>query len=370
VLPERASLSTKLEVAGELLPYQEVELHAMVSGYIRNISVDIGDRVRKWQVLATLEIPELVAQVEGAQSGVLRSQQDVLSAKSAVLREQADHTALHAAYQRLKQAAADRPGLIAQQELDDAQAKDSSSAAQVDAAKANLSAMQQALGAAQANHRHYTSLADYAQITAPYSGVVTWRYADTGALVQAGTSSASAQPVVKLAETDILRLRLPVPAALAAYVHIGDPAQIRIESTGEELTGKVARTTGELDTATRTLQVEIDLDNADNKIDPGMYADVTLNVQRSGMGLTIPVEAVDTSGAQPAAFVVNAQGRIEKRVLRLGVQGPSRVEVLSGLNDGDQVVAANLSSFTAGEAVRAQQVVLPEEKPDGGNGGA
>jgi hypothetical protein len=116
--------------------------------------------------------------------------------------------------------------------------------------------------------------------------------------------------------------------------------------------------------------VEIDLDNADNKIDPGMYADVTLNVQRSGMGLTIPVEAVDTSGAQPAAFVVNAQGRIEKRVLRLGVQGPSRVEVLSGLNDGDQVVAANLSSFTAGEAVRAQQVVLPEEKPDGGNGGA
>jgi RND family efflux transporter MFP subunit len=370
VLPERASLSTKLEVAGELLPYQEVELHAMVSGYIRNISVDIGDRVRKGQVLATLEIPELVAQVEGAQSGVLRSQQDVLSAKSAVLREQADHTALHAAYQRLKQAAADRPGLIAQQELDDAQAKDSSSAAQVDAAKANLSAMQQALGAAQANHRRYTSLADYAQITAPYSGVVTWRYADTGALVQAGTSSASAQPVVKLAETDILRLRLPVPAALAAYVHIGDPAQIRIESTGEELTGKVARTTGELDTATRTLQVEIDLDNADNKIDPGMYADVTLNVQRSGMGLTIPVEAVDTSGAQPAAFVVNAQGRIEKRVLRLGVQGPSRVEVLSGLNDGDQVVAANLSSFTAGEAVRAQQVVLPEEKPDGGNGGA
>ena len=362
VLPERAALSTKLEVAGELLPYQEVELHAMVSGYIRHIFVDIGDRVRKGQVLAELEIPELMAQVEEAQSGVLRSQQDVLSAKSAVLREQADHTALHAAYRRLNQAAADRPGLIAQQELDDAQAKDSSSAAQVDAAKANLSAMQQALGAAQANHRHYTSLADYAQITAPYSGVVTWRYADTGALVQAGTSSASAQPVVKLAETDILRLRIPVPAALAGYVHIGDPADIRIESTDEKLTGKVVRTTGELDLATRTLQVEIDLDNAGNKIDPG------LNVQRSGMGLTIPVEAVDTSGAQPAAYVVNAQGRIEKRVLRLGIQGPNKVEVLSGLNDGDQVVAANLSSFTAGEAVRAQQVVLPEEKPDGGNG--
>lgn len=370
VLPERAALSTQLHVAGELLPYQEVELHAMVSGYIRKISVDIGDRVRKGQVLAELEIPELMAQVEEAQSGVLRSEQDVLRARSAVTRAQADHAALHAAYVRLKEAAAARPGLIAQQELDDAQAKDSASAAQVDAAKADLSAMQEALGAAQANHLHYASLANYAHITAPYSGVVTWRYSDTGALVQAGTSSAAAQPVVKLAETDILRLRLPVPAALAGYVHIGDPAQIRIESTGQELTGKVTRTTGELDTATRTLQVEIDLNNTDNKIDPGMYADVTLNVQRSGMGLTIPVEAVDNSGAQPAAYVVNAEGRIEKRLLRLGVQGPDRVEVVSGLNDGDQVIAANLASFTAGEAVRAQQVVLPREKPDGGNGGA
>ena len=147
-------------------------------------------------------------------------------------RAEADHAALHAAYVRLKQASAVRPGLIAQQELDDAQARDSSSEAQVDAAKADLSAMQQALGVAKANHVHYASLADYAHITAPYSGVVTWRYSDTGALVQAGTSSAGAQPVVKLAQTDILRLRVPVPAALASYVHIGDPAQIRIQVHG------------------------------------------------------------------------------------------------------------------------------------------
>ncbi len=367
VLPQRAALSNHLEVAGELLPYQEVELHAKVSGYIRKIYVDIGDRVRKGQVLAELDIPELSAQVDEAQSGVLRSQQDIQRAKSAVARAEDDHAALHAAYMRLQQASAVRPGLIAQQELDDAQARDSSSEAQIDAAKADLSAMQQALGVARANHLHYTSLADYAHIIAPYSGVVTWRYADTGALVQAGTSSAGAQPVVKLAQTDILRLRIPVPSALAGYVRIGDPAQIRIQSTGEQLSGKVVRTTGELDLATRTLQVEIDLNNADNKLAPGMYADVTLNIQRSGLGLTIPVEAVDSSGPQPAAFVVDAQGHIERRVLQLGLQSPSRVEVVSGLHDGDRVVAANLSSYTPGEAVRAQQVVLPGQKPDGGS---
>lgn len=368
VQPRRAALSNHLEVAGELLPYQEVELHAMVSGYIKKIDVDIGDRVREGQVLAELKIPELMAQVDEAQSTVQRSQQDILRAKGAVARADADHVALHAAYERLKQAAAAQPGLIAQQELDDAQAKDSSSEAQIDSAKANLSAMQEALGAARAHRLHFVSLANYAHITAPYAGVITWRYSDTGALVQAGTSSAGAQPVVKLAQTDILRLRVPVPAALAAYVHIGEPAQIHIESTGQQLTGKVVRTTGELDLATRTLQTEIDLHNADNKLNPGMYAEVSLNVQRTGSVLTVPIQAVDRSGGQPAALVVNDQGRIERRLVTLGLESPSQVEVLSGLTGSDRVVAANLSSFTPGEAVRAQTVDLPQFKPDGGSG--
>ena len=368
-MPVRAPLSKQLDVAGELIPYQEVELHAKVSGYIQHIYVDIGDHVRKGQVLAVLDIPELQAQVEGAKAGVLRSQQDVLRARSAVARAQADFEALHSAYLRLKQASAARPGLIAQQELDNAQAKDSAAAAQVDAAKADLSASQQALSVAKDESLHYESLADYAHITAPYSGVVTWRYADTGALVQAGTSSAAAQPVVKLAQTDVLRLRLPVPEALADYVHVGDPAKILIEATGQHLTGKVIRTTGALDLATRSLQVEIDLNNADNKLLPDMYAEVTLNIRRGGTGLTLPVQAVNQIASPPFALVVNAQGRIEKRVLRLGVQTPSRVEVLSGLSDGDRVVAANLSSYTPGEAVRAQQVSLPAFTPASGNGG-
>lgn len=367
-LPVHAPLSKQLEVAGELIPYQEVELHAKVSGYIQHIYVDIGDHVHKGQVLAELEIPELQAQVEGAKAGVLRSQEDVLSAKSAVARAEADYVALHAAYQRLKQAASVRPGLIAQQELDDAQAKDTSSAAQVDVAKAHLSASQQALSVAKDDYLHYESLANYAHITAPYTGVVTWRYADTGALVQAGTSSAGAQPVVKLAQTDVLRLRLPVPAALSGYVRIGDPARIRIENTGQEITGKVARTTGELDLNTRTLQVEIDLSNASGKFSPGMYADVTLNIQRAGNGLTVPVQAVDQSGGSPFAYVVGSDNKIEKRNVRIGVASPNRIEVLSGLQPDDRIVVANISSFTNGEAVRPQRVSLPQVSSTSGKG--
>ena len=360
----RKPLSNRLEVAGEFLPFQEVEIHAKVAGYIRKIYVDIGDRVRTGQLLAELEVPEMTAQVEGAQAVVQRSQQDILSAKSALARATADYAALHAAYGRLKQAAEARPGLIAQQELDDAEAKDLSAKAQVEAARSELASREQGLGAAQADHRHYASLADYSHITAPFDGVVTWRYANTGTLLQAGTSNSGSMPAIKLAQVNILRLRLPVPEDLAGYVHVGDAARIHVQATGEQLTGKVVRTTGELDLATRSLQVEIDLDNKDGKLTPGMYADVTLEIRRSGNGLTIPVEAVDRSQSAPFAFVVNQQGQIEKRTLHLGMETPRFIEVIDGLHEGERVVVANLSSFQPGESVDAKDVIVPNGKND------
>jgi RND family efflux transporter MFP subunit len=363
---QRTPLANQLTVAGEFLPYQEVEMHAKVAGYIRKIHVDIGDHVHAGEVLAELEVPEMTAQVEGAQAGVQRSQEEILRAQSAVARAEADYSALHAAAQRLKQASDARPGLIAQQELDDAQARDSAAAAQTEAAKSELAATKQALGAAQADHRHFASLADYSRITAPFSGIVTWRYADTGALLQAGTSNSGSMAVVKLAQIDTLRLRLPVPETLAGFVHIGDTAQIHVQATGAQLTGKIVRTTGELDLSTRSLQVEVDLPNADGKLTPGMYAEVTLNIQRSGNALTIPVEAVDRSRTTPTALVVNAHGQIEKRALSLGMETPDVVEVLSGLQEGEYVVVGNLSSFHSGEQVEARDTASKTGSPAGG----
>jgi RND family efflux transporter MFP subunit len=364
----RTPLSNRLEVAGEFLPFQEVEIHAKVAGYIRKIYVDIGDRVHAGQLLAELEVPEMTAQVEGAQAVVQRSQEDILSAQSALARAAADYGALHAEYDRLKQASEARPGLIAQQELDDAEAKDLSAKAQVEAARSELASREQGLGAAQADHRHYASLADYSRITAPFDGIVTWRYADTGTLLQAGTSNSGSMPAIKLAQVNILRLRLPVPESLAGYVHIGDTAKIHVQASDEQLTGKIVRTNGELDLSTRSLQVEIDLDNKEGKLTPGMYADVTLDIRRSGNGLTIPVEAVDRSQSTPFALVVNQQGHIDKRVLHLGMETPRFIEVIDGLQEGERVVVANLSSFQPGEAVEARAVIVPNGKNDAGNG--
>ena len=349
---ERGQLANKLQVAGEFLPYQEVELHAKVAGYIKRINVDIGDHVKTGQVLAILDVPELDAQVQGATAGVGQTREQITRAKSEVQQALANYDALHAESERLQQAAKAQPGLIAQQELDDAMAKDQSAAAQVDAAKSALSATQQQLGVSQADQLRYTSLADYSRITAPFNGVVTWRYADTGALIQAGTSNAGSMPVVKLAEIDMLRLRLPVPESLAPFVHVGDTAQIEVQALNKTFSGTVTRDTAALDPSTRTLQVEIDVANPKGQLEPGMYAQVTLDIQRAGDALVVPIQAVDQSGAQPVVMLVDSSNHVQRRVVQTGISTANSTEILSGLRVGDKIIATNLSSYQVGELVQ------------------
>ena len=350
---KRETISTSLSIAGQFIPYQNVELHAKVAGYIRAINVDIGDHVHQGQVLAVLEVPELVAQVDEAKASVHHAEEEIQRAQSDVLRAQADNVALHENADRLVNTDKARPGLIAQQELDDATAKDRSSQAQVEAAKSALAASKQQLEVARANQQHYSALNDYARITAPYDGVVTWRFSDTGALVQAGTSDTSGLPVVTIAQVNVLRLRIPVPESLASKVRIGDSANVHVQATGEHFTGKVARFTDALDSSTRTMQVEIDVPNPDYHLQPGMYADVTLSANSRPNALTIPIEAVQRSDNNiTTALVLDAQNRVQSRQVQTGVESSNNVEVLSGLSEGEQVIVGNLGSYQPGEVVK------------------
>ena len=357
----RMPISNTLAIAGEFLPYQEVELHAKVAGYIRNINVDIGDRVRAGQVLAVLEIPELVAQLNAAGADVRHSQEEITRAQNDVSRAEADHAALHAAATRLKQASDTRPGLIAEQELDDATAKDRSSQAQVDSANSALAAARQQLEVSQANHEHYAALSQYSRITAPFDGVVTWRYADTGSLIQAGTSNVSSMPVVKLSQVDVLRLRIPVPESLAASVRDGETADIKVKATGEHFSGKVKRSTDSLDRSTRTMQVEIDVPNKTYKLTPGMYAEVSLRVQDVPDALTIPVQALSRNADKTAVLMVNSQNRIEEREIQTGIEGPNRIQVVSGVNEGDRVIVGNLGSYQSGQKIEPHMSAVADE---------
>jgi RND family efflux transporter MFP subunit len=352
---QRETIANSLSIAGQFSPYQNVELHAKVAGYIKHIYVDIGDRVHAGQTLAVLEIPELVAQVDASKAEVHHAEEEIQRSKSEVSRAEAGNVALHANAQRLVNTDKVRPGLIAQQELDDATAKDRASQAQVDAAKSALAAAQQQLEVARADQQHYSALSDYATIAAPYNGVVTWRYADTGSLVQAGTSDASVAPVVTVAQIDVLRLRIPVPESLASKVKIGDSADVNVQANGEHFTGKVARFTDALDPSTRTMQVEIDVPNPKYELQPGMYADVILEANSKSDALTIPITAVSRSGGKASVLVVDSNDRVQAREVQPGIESPNRVQILSGLQEGERVIVGNLGAYRPGEVVKPKR---------------
>jgi RND family efflux transporter MFP subunit len=355
VAVSRGNIAHVLNLAGQFQPYQVVDVHAKVSGYIKNIYVDIGDKVHEGETLAILEVPELNAQLKGTQSEFARSKDEITRAQHEVTRAESEHSAVHADYLRLVQAAAAQPGLIAQQELDNAQSKDLSTAAQIDAAQAALSAAKQGSDVADSNRERVQDLNDYTHVTAPLNGVIIFRYADTGALIQAGTSSdTQSLPIVKLSQSDLLRLRVPVPEDAVRYIHTGQNMQVRVDAVGRSLTGMVVRFTRNVSFETRTMETEIDVPNKDLSLTPGMYANTELQLDHRDNVLTIPVQAVVNDGNKRTVLVVDSQNHVQQRVIQTGIQGSELVEVTGGLSEGEHVIVGGQSKYQVGEQVTPQ----------------
>lgn len=356
----RGTIVHTLKLAGQFQPYQVVDVHAKVSGYIKHIYVDIGDKVQAGQTLAVLEVPELNAQLKGTESQFGRSKDEIARAQHEVARAESEHSAVHADYLRLLQASTAQPGLIAQQELDNAQSKDLSTAAQIDAAKATLSGARQGADVADADRERVQDLNDYTHVTAPLSGIIVWRYADTGALIQAGTASdTQSLPLVKLSQSSLLRLRLPVPEDAVSYIHEGAEVNVTVDAIHRTLVGKVVRFTRDVSLATGTMETEVDVENNDLSLTPGMYANTTLELERKNNVLLIPVQAVIRNGNQASVLVVDNVGRVEARNVGLGMQGTTLVEVKSGLNEGDKVITGGQFNYQPGEVVRPRLEDLP-----------
>jgi len=365
---ERRSIATTLTIAGEFKPFQDVDVHAKVAGYIKVIHVDVGDHVKAGQTLAVLEIPELAAELAGADAAVRRSKEEIRRAEGDLVRAQSAHSAAHSAYARLKQAAESRAGLVAQQEIDDSQAKDLEFEAQVSSSGAALSSAQQQLQVAEANQKQYAALSDYSRIVAPFSGVITARFADTGALIAAGTSSSTqSMPVVRLAEISKLRLVLPIPESVAAQIHLDDPVKARVQALNQDFVGKVSRFADSLDRQTRTMETEIDFDNRDGRLIPGMYAETQLSLREKKGALTVRLESVTRNGDDATVLAVNADNSIEERHVKLGLEDNVRVEVLSGLTDKDRVVIGNRSQFRSGQKIQPKEIGPGASKPAGEN---
>lgn len=356
---QRGDISHLLTVAGQFQPYQVVDVHPKVSGYMVRINVDIGDIVRAGQTLAVLEIPELKAQLQGTAFEVEQSKEEIARAQHEITRAEATHAALHAEAARLFGVAKERPGLIAQQELDDAQAKDLSAEAQVDAAKAALAAAQQHAGAARSNNQRVQALQDYTNVIAPLAGVVIWRYADTGALIQGGTGSNQDLPIVRLSQSTLLRLRIPVPEDYVKYVHVGDLLTVRVDAVNRTFTGKIVRFTRDVNFETRTMETEVDVENKDLSISPGMYANTLLRLAYAVNVVTIPIEALSLKEQQRQVYALDASNRVHIRNVEVGLEGSKLAEITAGVNAGDRVIVGGQEKYTDNEQVAPQLMSTP-----------
>ncbi len=369
VVAVHGPLENVITLTGEFRPFQQVDVHAKVAGYIRHIFVDVGDKVRAGQELAILEVPELNAQVMGAKSDIGRSQDAIRRAQSEIERAESTHTAYHAAYTRLKQASEERPGLVAEQELDDSMAKDKETEAQINGARAALAESQNQLGMAQATLDRLSALQAYSHITAPFAGVVTKRYVDTGALISAGTSSETqSQPVVQLAEWSLFRLEIPVPESAVPMIHLGSIVQVHVLDLNRDFQGRVSRFADALNDETRTMHTEIDVENPQDTLTAGMYAEVKLALHGKKSALTVPVQAVVQEGNQHYVLALDDQNRVQKRNVELGEQTSTTVEIVHGLSEKDRVVSAGQSDYAIGEVVTPKLESAPAGASEGQTG--
>jgi RND family efflux transporter MFP subunit len=361
----RQDLSRGMVLTGEFLPFQEVELMAKVAGYVKNINVDIGDRVRQGQLLAVLEVPEMADDLAKAQASLQRHTADVARARDELRRAQSAHEMAHLSYTRLAAVLESKPGLVAQQEIDDAHSRDLVAEAQVSAEESALAAAQEQVKESQAELGHVKTLYNYTMVTAPFSGVITKRYADTGSMIQAGTASQTqAMPLVRLSENTLLRLILPVPESVVSKIRNGEQVEVRVPSLGRAFAGKVARFADKVQTDTRTMSTEVDVPNPQLLLVPGMFAEVDLRLDQRKAALAVPVTAVTSSGGRQTVYAVDADGRIQEHPVSTGLQTATEIEIQSGLQPGDLVVTGNRSELRPGERVKPKLTEMIAAKGD------
>ncbi|MGA3025903.1 MAG: efflux RND transporter periplasmic adaptor subunit [Bryobacteraceae bacterium] len=350
------AMAQHLTVSSELVPFQEIDVYAKEAGYVKQLLVDYGTHVHEGQLMAVLEIPELEAQLDQDKASIRARSEEVTQAEHEVARVKAQYTVAHLQYDRIASVAKAQPGLVAQQEVDDWEGKDLALESQLEGARGARAAAQGRLEEAKARLTHDQALYDYSRITAPFDGVVTQRYANLGALMQAGTTSTQATPLVRLSQENLYRLVIPVPESYVRYVHIDDPVQVRVPALNRSLVGKVARFSVDVNGDTRTMHTEVDVPDANYQLVPGVYAEALLTLNQNGNVLVVPLQAINRNGTGTGVYVVGPNSRVQDRPITVGAETADYAEVTSGLKSGERVIISDRSGLKPGQLVKTQSV--------------
>jgi RND family efflux transporter MFP subunit len=359
---QRKNIASTLEISSEFLPFQEIDVFAKVSGYVQKLYIDFGTHVKQGQLLAVLEIPELQQQLIQDQASVHQAEQNVSRAREEQSRAQSAYDVAHITYTRLADVQKNRPELVAQQEVDVAQGKNLEANAGVSASKAALAGAEQGLAASKAALAKDEALFQYSRMTAPFDGVVTQMYAFTGALLPAGTSAAKGDSALcRLSQNNLLRLVIPVPERAVPEIRDGEPVDVDVSSLHKTFTGKIVRYSDQIDLTTRTMHTEVDVPNPSYELVPGMYASVKIPLHAVQGVLTVPVQAVQSTGTgQGVVLLVGAGNKLERREVKVGLESAADAEILSGLQENERVVFGEQGQFREGQTVAPKLVEAPE----------
>jgi RND family efflux transporter MFP subunit len=319
---QRRDIRQTLTLPANISPWYQATLYGKVSGYVKWIGFDKGDVVKKGQLLAVLDAPEIEDQYKQAD---------------------ADYQIKQVTYERYLSVWQDNHDIIAKQDVDVAKAAAESAKHQRDSRR---------------------TLLDYTNVYAPFAGVITARFADPGALIQAATGSATqAAPLFTIMDMDSVRIYVNAPQEAAQLAKPGLPVTMTAREWSEDLQASITRTTEALDPATRTLLVEIDVPNKDHRLQPGMFLNASLHLQQHPNALAIPPAAIvpSNNGQEKAVFVVDS-GKAKHVPVKTGIDDGLWVEVVEGLTGEEDVVVVGKSGLINGQAVQSSPYNLPTGK--------
>jgi RND family efflux transporter MFP subunit len=354
VTVDRSDATSELVLPGNIQAVTEAPVLARASGYIRRRYVDIGDRVKKDQLLAEIEAPEVDQQVQQAKAALAQSESVLEQANANLQQARANEQLAKVTADRWDKLA--KRGAVSRQENDTYQAQYLAQQANVQALEKAVAAAKSNIAASQANLNRLSQLQGFENVTAPFAGVITLRNIDTGTLISEGNTL-----LFRMAQTDRLRTFVNVPQADAESVRVGQTARLTIsERPGRQFTGMVTRTANALDPATRTLLTEVQVPNPNGALLPGMYAQVDLKSPRRDPPLLIPGDTLLVRPEGTEVALVNAEQKVHFQRIQLGRDYGAKIEVLGGLEAGQKIIVNPGDAVR--EGVKVNPVLLREKK--------
>lgn len=352
VVPRPAPAVTDLDLPGNVQAIQETPIYARVDGYLRQWHVDIGDRVERGQVLAEVDTPELDQQVSQAEAALSQARASVAQTEASLQQAKANLELARISAQRWAALLAD--GAVARQDVDERRSQYDAARASTDAAQANVDATRANLAASAANLQRLRALESFKKMVAPYSGIITARTVDRGALITAGSGGATV-PLFRIAQIDTLRIFVNVPQTFVRSIAPGQEASIVVrEFPGRVFAGKVSRDASALDATSRTLLTEVLVPNTNLTLKPGMYAQVSFSVVGPDPPVLIPATALVIRAEGPQVAVVRDDHTVHFQKVELGRDLGTNVEVISGLNGDERLIVNIPDGLKEGITVRPQ----------------